>query len=159
MSQPHVIRLRGPWQFEPVARFVPVDHDTFREQTDGLPEGGKTQVPGDWTDALGAGFRGRVRYTRRFNCPTNLGSAEQVWLVCDAVDQAADFSLNGKLLFTMSGGEPGSCDITPHLQPHNELAVEVSLFPQGHADRAARPPQRAGKGGGIIGEVRLEIRR
>ena len=34
MSEPHVIRLRGPWQFEPVARFVPTASLGDRRQCD-----------------------------------------------------------------------------------------------------------------------------
>jgi hypothetical protein len=169
MSEPHVIRLRGPWQFEPVARFdrgegdSPIllgDHPTdgarrkigtvpvgFETSSSDLPAGGKTEIPGDWTAALGSGFFGRVRYTRPFNCPTNLDALERVWLVCEAVSGVGEFALNGKPILTMTGTDrPGSCDITSHLSLHNVLVVEVT----------AQPGDRVG---GITGEVRLEIRR
>lgn len=142
----HVIRLAGPWELDPLARFVPSGPTTFREETHDLPPGGKTQVPGDWTAALGDDFRGRVRYTRRFNCPTNLDASERVWLVCDGVAGTAQIALNGQPIFALkASGRAGSCDVTPHLLPHNALTVEVSAPPGGPA-------------GGITGEVRLEIR-
>ena len=96
MAEPHIIRLRGPWELEPLARFVAGVGDEFREETHYLPPGGKVSVPGDWGELLGPDFIGRVRYTRRFNCPTNLASDERVWLALDGVDSRADVALNGR---------------------------------------------------------------
>jgi hypothetical protein len=129
MSIPHVIRLRGPWDCEPVAR-------------DARPD-----------DSLAA-----VRCTRRFNAPTNLDALERVWLVCDAVETCARFTLNGRPLGTIDGprAQP-RIDLTVALAPHNVLLIEIDL----PAD--APPPSGAldaslGLPGGI-GEVRLEIAR
>jgi beta-galactosidase/beta-glucuronidase len=160
MPTPHIIRLRAPWTLQAVVRSVPVNLAEFEEQTADLPPAAKTEVPGDWTELLGADFFGRVRYTRPFNTPTNLDSDERVWLVCEGVDGAAEFSLNGTSIFTLAAPDlPAECDVTGLLRPHNLLAVEVSLFPPGHARHVPRVAVRAGRGGGITGEVRLEIRR
>jgi beta-galactosidase/beta-glucuronidase len=160
MSDAHTIRLRGPWQFQPLFRWLRDDAGQVRQVTDDLPPGGKTPVPGDWTDALGKDFLGCVRYTRHFHCPTNIESHERVWLVCEGVDHVAAFSLNGNPLFSSTGAEsPAAHDITAHLQPHNVLTVDVSVPPDGLAATPVRPPARQDKGGGLIGEVRLEIRR
>jgi len=108
---------------------------------------------------LGADFFGRVRYSRSFNCPTNLDPNERVWLVCEGVDGTADFTLNGTPIFALAGAErSGSCDITSQLRPQNQLTVDVTLLPAGHAEHKPRAAGRAGLGGGITGEVRLEIR-
>lgn len=160
MPTAHIIRLRAPWTLQAMVRLVPVNLAEFEEQTTDLPPAAKVEVPGDWTELLGADFYGRVRYTRAFNCPTNLDAEERVWLVCDGVDAAAEFSLNGTPIFTLAGpNQPGSCDVTARLCPHNLLSVEVSLLPPGHARHVPRAEGRAGRGGGITGEVRLEIRR
>jgi beta-galactosidase/beta-glucuronidase len=160
MAEPHVIRLRGPWQYEPLERFQPLNlkkrgRESFSEMTPvpfsvataSLPPGGKTDVPSDWASTLGSDFRGRVRYTRPFNCPTNLDPGERVWLVCEGVAGSAELTLNGQPILTLAAPNlSGSCDITDRLAPHNTLVVEVT----------ARPGDNVG---GITGEVRLEIRR
>jgi len=160
MPTPHIIRLRAPWQLQALVRYVPLGAGEFREQSADLPPAAKADVPGDWTELLGADFLGRVRYTRAFNCPTNLDSGERVWLVCDGVDGAADFSLNDTSICTIAGADrSASCNVTTLLRPHNLLCADVNLLPVGHAQHVPRAIGRAGRGGGITGEVRLEIRR
>lgn len=160
MPTPHIIRLRAPWQLQALVRYVPLGPGEFQERSADLPPAAKAEVPGDWTELLGADFLGRVRYTRSFNCPTNLDANERVWLICEGVDGAADFSLNDMAILTLASSDrPGSCDLTPHLRPRNLLSVEVSLLPPEHAQHVPRAARRAGRGGGITGEVRLEIRR
>ncbi len=160
MPTPHIIRLRAPWTLQAVARTVRVNLAEFEEQTSDLPPPAKAEVPGDWTELLGADFFGRVRYTRPFNTPTNLDTDERVWLVCEGVDGAAEFSLNGTSIFSLADPDhPAECNVTALLRPHNLLSVDISLFPPGHNGHLARPVGRAGRGGGITGEVRLEIRR
>ncbi len=144
----HVIRLRGPWELEPVARF---------DDARALPAGGRTRVPGDWSELLGRDFVGRARYRRRFNLPTNLEPDERVWLVVEAVDHQARLDLNGRPLAEMStGAKAQRHDITPLLRLHNVLEIEVTLPAEAYHDRQARGP-RAGQSGGLVGEVRLEI--
>lgn len=144
MANPHVIRLRGPWEFLPLRTSAGGD----------LPAGGKTTVPGDWTEALGADFRGVVRYTRPFNCPTNLDAGERVNLICEGVDDRAHFTLNDQPLGETRGAAGAvSWDITQLLKLRNLLVVDVEL----PDDDATRPATRRGQGGGIVGEVRLEI--
>lgn len=130
MSYPHVIRLRGPWEL----------------MAAGQP--GSTvqlvQVPSSWQTSLGADFVGRARYTRYFNMPTGLEQQERVWLCCAGVTSRGSVSLNGQRLSEIVDQQPWECDITQSLAPRNELAIEVE----------ADAP-----GGGLTGEVRLEIRR
>jgi beta-galactosidase/beta-glucuronidase len=159
MSEPHIIRLRGPWELQPLARYVAAGDAGFREETGDLPPGGKVSVPGDWGELLGPDFIGRARYTRRFNCPTNLQAGERVWLALDGVDPRAEVALNGQPIGQAHGYQATTrFDITPALQEHNVLAVEVCMPGASFDDEGCRPG-RAGRPGGLIGEVRLEIGR
>lgn len=151
MSQPHVIRLRGPWTCEAISgsstgeHSLPEDTQSARAKADGP----------DWTSLLGASFRGRVRFTRPFNCPTNIGPDERVRLACDGADARATVTLNGQLVLELDGSLARSCDITDALKTHNVLVAEVELRPDG--EEPHRPADRHGLGGGILGDVRLEI--
>ena len=143
MSYPHVIRLRGPWQYTPLARF---DDGT-------LPPPGRVELPTDWGATLGDGFRGRVRYERSFNSPSNLDPHERVWLVIGGADARADVGLNGQPLGTVEGYALSSeWDITAIIGPRNALSIAVEL-----PDAVLRPGREA-LPGGPIGPVRLEIR-
>ena len=156
MPDPHVIRLRGPWEYEPLEQFASTDEGQRASSTADLPPGGKVQMSSDWSATLGADFLGRVRFTRHFNLPTNLEPAERVWLVFDGVDHSASVTLNGEPLGTLAGMQTRRVDITGRLALRNRLEVEVSLALTEFADTAARG-DRAGKPGGLTGEVRLEI--
>jgi hypothetical protein len=148
MPDPHVIRLRGPWDCEPLERF-----DGAGE----LPAGGRVKPPCDWAATLGREFLGRVRYTRRFNRPTNIDPHEHVWLACDGVDQRATVALNGHALGNLTGHRGTTrFDVTSLLELHNTLWVDVTLDRATFHDRDLRG-ERAGDAGGLVGEVRLEI--
>ena len=97
-----------------------------------------------------------MSYVRKFNCPTGLTNESTVCLVVEEVDFAAtcwlnDYSL-GKAAF---GTGPASFDITKLLVRHNNLRINVRLS----KEDACCPlrAQRAGKAGGLIGSVYLEI--
>ncbi|HEY1598465.1 MAG TPA: hypothetical protein VGG64_02620 [Pirellulales bacterium] len=206
MSYPHVIRLRGPWDFEPLVRFAATDTliepadpsspaprlrtatptrtgESTKAQPPGLPAAGRAQLPADWGAELGQGFYGRVRYTRRFNRPTNLDPSERVWMVIDGVDARGDYAINGHKLGTIDGyALPSASDITSLLAPSNVLEIEIELqadvrlgpphpLKTGQGEESPQPtssldglsdttlrPGRAGLAGGPIGDVRLEIR-
>lgn len=129
----HAIRLRGPWQIEPLAGPVPVTTTL------------ETTVPGDWTATLGENFRGSARYTRRFGLPTNLSPEERVSLVVEHVHWHATIELNGQLLGTQTAADRArKFEITPLLQLRNSLQIVVEL-----------PADQIGPGS--LGEVRLEI--
>jgi len=158
MPGPHVIRLRGPWEYEPLARLVPNADGTLREETHDLPAAGRAKMPADWGATLGPGFRGRVRYVRRFGCPTGLGPRERVWLIFEGADATAVARLNERPLGEIRGPRSAArIDVTELLAARNVLVVDVELPPlDAAAERAARPV-REGLPGGLIGEVRLEI--
>ncbi|HEY4309581.1 MAG TPA: hypothetical protein VGN12_09050 [Pirellulales bacterium] len=160
MSYPHVIRLRCPWECRPLVRYTIAPDGAIVAQSDDLPAPARVNVPADWEATLGAGFRGRVRYTRRFNRPTNLDPHDRVWLVIEGADALARYLLDETLLGELDGyALPAESDITPLLKPSNVLTVEVEL-PAGIDDaRQVIRPGRESLAGGLVGAVRLEIRK
>jgi len=155
---PHVIRLRGPWVYQPLERQVLAGDGSVVAVAGGLPEAGRITLPDDWGKTLGGDFRGRVRYVRRFGRPSNLDRAQRVWLVCDGVDLRATCELNARALGPIEGYRRAvRFDITSELAERNELTVDVELPPLDYQSEQGLRPDRAGLPGGIIGEVRLEI--
>ena len=77
----HTIRLRGPWQLEPLERYLIHDDGRVERVAEGLPASSRMTMPADWADAFGADFFGRVRYHRVFQKPTGLETGQRVWLV------------------------------------------------------------------------------
>ncbi|MCA9249115.1 MAG: hypothetical protein KDA42_18460 [Planctomycetales bacterium] len=140
----HTIRLRGPWLLRPLG----ADEAPASSEAD-YPHD-RVQVPDDWTATLGAMYRGRAEYRRRFHRPTGLEIGEAVFLVFDGVRSRGMVQLNGAPLGCVdeAGGE---FDISAQLDEPNILLVRVEHTAEPTADQAARP-------GGIVGEVRLEIR-
>jgi hypothetical protein len=156
----HVIRLRGPWHYEPLARTALAGNGKTVVEPGELPPAGRTHLPNDWGESLGRDFRGRVRYTRHFNRPTGLDGSQHVCLVVEQVDALGHVSLNGELLGEVSAPTSARFDVTHRLARHNELVIEVEL-PRvtGQCSVLARPAGREDQPGGLVGEVRLEIDR
>lgn len=124
----HIIRLRGPWQIEPLDGSEPAASV-------------ETVIPGDWTTALGANYLGRARYIRKFGLPTNL-TTERVYLVIESVAAAGAIELNGKSLgIQIAADGPRRYEVTGQLALRNELRIIVTPSDQP----------------GGLGEVRLEI--
>ena len=104
-------------------------------------------MPADWSESLGADFRGLVRYTRRFTCPTGLEPATRVVLVIEAVNRSGRVSLDDRSLGEISDATtPWQCEIGEYLSERHLLRVEVDM-----------PADAVAGCGGLIGEVRLEI--
>jgi hypothetical protein len=167
---PHTIRLRGPWEFQPLARFRLLPGGGVEQTTDGLPAGGTLHLPADGGGVLGRDFQGIVRFTRRFHRPTGLTAASRVWLVIDDVDWRATVTLNERRLGEMvcskspemaSGREvrlcPARFDVTAELLPLNVLSIVMTL-PDVQLDGGAlRRPGRKGEAASPIGLVSIEI--
>jgi hypothetical protein len=153
----HTIRLRGPWQVEPVKRFVLQPDGSYKPVEDCLPAAGRMTMPADWSGLLGADFLGRVRYRRTFQSPTGLESGQRVWLVVEAARSEACIVWKRDLVgFVCPGDIAGRFDITERLEDQN--AVEI------YVDHPALDELRSTVGdpadlpaGGLVGEVRLEI--
>ena len=110
-SSAHSIRLRGPWDYLPLARAELLAGGSIRSDDRDLPAGGTIAMPADWSAALGNDFRGLVRFTRRFAQPTGLSETSRVFLVIDNVDWQAAVTLNGQLLghIQLANTSPALC--------------------------------------------------
>lgn len=154
----HAIRLRGPWQYVPMARTELLSDGTTRELGGDLPPPGRCQVPTDWAETLGPEFRGRVQFQRSFGCPTGLEPGDRVDLVIGPVDAWGSVTLNALLLGRLAVQNSGArFDVTNHLAKRNLLCIEVE-WPQTAGE--SKPLHRPGcksQPGGVVGEVRLEI--
>ncbi len=137
----HTIRLRGPWEVQPL-----VQQRGGEPRSEDLPTCIRCQMPADWGGVLGPDFLGTVRYTRTFNCPTNLEAHEHVWLVVEPPRSSGAVRLNGHELGLVRLGESaGRFDITALLKQHNAVEIDVEHLDPGSS------------AGGLVGEVRLEI--
>ena len=153
----HIIRLRGPWQLQAVARFAARADGHYGVVRDDLPTSTRATMPADWSESFGPGFLGRVRYVRTFQKPTGLDAGERVWLVVEAprskaIVRLADQSLGSVLV----DGPAGRFDISSLLADRNMLEIMVEHpvpDEQSHSVDAAAICLP----GGLIGEVRLEI--
>jgi hypothetical protein len=133
---PYRIRLRGPWDYEPLQR--------SGEAALPPPPAGRMTLPCRWRDGGLAGFAGRVRFIRRFGQPRQIDPHEHVWIIFAAAEGIAEVRLNHQFLGRYEpGAEQGEFEITALLQPRNVLTVDV----ESQTDQ-----------GGLWGEVALEIR-
>ncbi len=104
MAYPHRIRLRGPWECEPL-------DPPARRYT--------ATVPFHPTDA------GRWRLRRRFGYPGRIDAHERVWLTVAAVGGRADLRLNNGLVASLNRGGPYAVEATRLLAGRNELVVDL----------------------------------
>ncbi|TVS12603.1 MAG: hypothetical protein EA424_22385 [Planctomycetaceae bacterium] len=158
LTMPHIIRLRGPWNLEPLARTGLRADGTLVDLGGPLPSACRTTVPSDWGELLGVDFRGRVLYSRRFHQPTGMAEIERIDLVIEQVDALGDVWLNGRLLGEIPLGFVGfRTEIKERLERYNLLEVQVEC-PEWMNDVTGEPRgQRTGLPGGLVGEVLLEI--
>jgi len=164
---PHSIRLRGPWEYQPLVHYLPLPCGQLQESTRDLPPRGTIELPADCGRRLGAGFFGKVRFTRTFHRPTGLAAQSRVWLVIEEVDWQAVVTINGRICGEVICSAaiaprdyqtcPARLDITADLLAYNRLEIEVSsprLTADGHL---IERPGRHDEPGGLMGLVRLEI--
>jgi hypothetical protein len=132
---PHRIRLRGPWECEPLAA---------ASANQPLPPPLRMMLPCRWGDGGLGDFAGRVRFRRRFGRPRQLDVDEHVWLTLGGVEGMVALWLNGEPLSARLE-RPGllEFEVTSLLQERNELTIEV---------------EAVGGEGGLWGEVALEVR-
>ena len=139
---PHVIRLRGPWQYKPLWYWEYAPDGSRRVSSELPPPGGTFVAPGNWRELLGDDFRGFVRLIRQFHRPTGLNSGSHVWLAfCEMPS-----TIPGVVLNDCPIGEEttsGRYEITPLLEQTNELWMCITLDGQD-------PPA-------LLGQVQLEI--
>lgn len=110
----------------------------------------KIRLPADWNDLFDA-CSGRVRLTRKFHRPTNLGPKEEVDLVFEQWPGVWAISLNHRHISEFRDSSPESPQriaITALLQPTNVLSAETQIEqPAGQKTRR-----------GPMGVIALEIR-
>jgi beta-galactosidase/beta-glucuronidase len=140
---PHRIRLRGPWECEPLARFVIGADGRKEEIATNLPAPRKMTMPCRWSEGGLNDFSGRVRFRRHFGYPGRIDDSERVWLTFAGVEERAEIWLNDQFLGRQEGDHPWEFDVTKLLAVRNDLRIEV----EGDAET-----------GGLWGEVALEIR-
>jgi hypothetical protein len=170
-SQPkaHEIRLRGPWQAQPLARTTRLPDGSVQPLPGPLPAATQVSVPDDWGRWMDQDFGGQVRYQRNFGCPSGLGPGDRVELVLDDVNAWADVSLNGQPLGRILRGHVARFEIRRLLRPRNALVVLVEKPADNAAAEELQPPAatstatgtaatlQPARPGGITGEVRLVI--
>jgi len=143
---PHRIQLRGPWEFEPLARAELDSAAKIVWTSINLPVAGRGQMPASWQSLLGD-FRGRVLFRRKFHRPTNLGPDEIVWLEFAGVGGTGTVRVNGRNVGSlMNAIPPQRFDVTALLAGNDELSVELEF-------RSLNPQIT----GGLYGSVTLEI--
>jgi beta-galactosidase/beta-glucuronidase len=111
VSDPHRIRLRGPWEVRPHAEAA----------------AGRMTVPGTLRDGGWPEYVGPVSFYRRFGKPSNLGTGDRVRLAFTGVTGSAEVFLNGEPL----GPPTGAFDVTDRLRGRNELRVLVQAADDG----------------------------
>jgi beta-galactosidase/beta-glucuronidase len=140
---PHRIRLRGPWECEPLARFVTTPDGQNETVTTDLPAPRRMTIPCRWRDGGLKDFAGRVRFRRHFGYPGRIDENERVWLTFTGIEGTAEIKLNGQLLRPREQTQdPLEFEITGLLGNRNDLVVDVE----------------GQETGGIYGEVAMEIR-
>jgi len=127
---PHRIRLRGPWECEPLASDAPPPR--------------RVLMPCRWIDAGLAGYRGHAKFVRKFGYPGNADPAtEHIWLTCDGVSGSVEVCLNEQQL-TAADCTTFAFDVTHLLAARNRL--EVTILGRTETE-------------GVWGDVALEIRK
>ncbi len=140
---PHRIRLRGPWECEPLLRYAPSPSPPKLGAEGGvpLPTPFRMAMPCRWSEGGLPDFTGRVLFRRSFGYPGRIDAHERVWLTFAGIGGEAEVRLNDHFLGHISA--PSEFEVTALLRPRNELAVEI----EGNSEQ-----------GGLWGEVALEVR-
>ena len=139
---PHPIRLRGPWECEPLIRAARLPDGTVQTFAGPLPPPRRMNMPCQWRSGDLADFTGRVRFRRRFGYPGHLDAHERVWLTAQAMPALSRVALNDEKLPTPADAA-FEYEVTPLLQPRNCLELVVESF---------------GPEAGGWGDVALEVR-
>jgi hypothetical protein len=119
MNYPHRIRLRGPWECQPLTgaeNFAPC----------------KIHLPCRLEETNLGDFAGPARFVRKFGYPGNIDADERIWLTFAGLAGPSTIILNGQ---TLGAAVPGDVefDVTSHLGRRNQLEILMAVVPrQGH---------------------------
>jgi hypothetical protein len=139
---PHRIRLRGPWQLEPLAWLVRTAGAPDVWQKTGLPPPRTAIMPATWKDCGLADFAGIVRHRRSFGLPRKLDDYETIWITFTGLADTAEWWLNQDQIRSLLPHN-SEVNVTGMLRERNELWLDVTCDCNG---------------AGTCGEVALEIR-
>ena len=103
---PHRIRLRGPWECEPI---------------DGSAPARRVTMPCRLADAGLAG-RGSVRLVRKFGYPGRIDDGEHVWLTCAGSTGCTSVHINEA---SLAAAGAFAFEVTSLLTPRNRLEVVI----------------------------------
>ncbi len=132
-DEPHIIRLRGPWE-------VVVESASDARSV-------RIHMPATWNQLAAAGIHGETQFRRRFHLPTGLSPSQRVDLVIATASVSGSVLLNSESLGSLKPGSTESrFEVSDKLRPVNRL--EISTLVPRESDLADSQP---------IGEVRLEI--
>lgn len=146
MNQPHIIRIRGPWQ-----------RSIVEDATDTTDLSRTVTMPTSWVEDLGAEFRGLVEYRRFFNKPTGIAETTSIALTFTHIVGHAVVKLNDEVLGRVDWPiSTAKFDVAGKLHGRNDLKVKIGNLTA--ADQAIlETANRESPEGGLVGEVRLEI--
>ncbi|MBA63914.1 MAG: hypothetical protein CMJ76_16285 [Planctomycetaceae bacterium] len=152
----HIIRLRGPWQYTPIATTRWTKNQQSEETGTEVPKPGTMKIPCDWADSLGPDFRGKVLFQRHFHKPSGLDENDTVRIYIEQVNALADIFLNHEAIGSASVEEGSTFfPIEDKLEQYNLLEIIVD-FPLVN-DQSGQLVTNEDLSGGITGEIQLEI--
>lgn len=146
----HRMHLKGPWFYQWLDGPVASDSSTENVTTQDSPllADSRVRMPSSWQSAFG-NASGRIRFSRRFQRPTNLDNNEHVHIAFDGIGGQAIIAVNGEELGNLADtSDTVSFDMTSLLKLSNELTVELTF--------SAEPDSRPG---GLFEPVAIEIHR
>ena len=154
----HTIRLRGPWQLEPLQRYVKRSFGGYDSLTVGLRASDRSQMPADWGQFLGPDVLGaRAISVASSKADEARIRDDRVWLVVEPPRSCGLVRVNRTFVGNLRyGSAAGRFDITDLIEDHNVVDIDVE-HPELDDDGNAPDDGGIYVPGGLIGEVRLEI--
>ena len=152
----HTIRLRGLWQCTPMATTYWTSAGKSEETGTDVPAPGTIKVPGNWDSVVGSQFRGKVLLQRYFHKPTGLEENDVVQIRIEGINALAEVFVNHEAYGSLTVDREGCVfDVSDSLELRNllELVVDFPMLDEHSAELNTLPDA----GGGILGEVQLEI--
>lgn len=114
MKMIHSMRLKGPWEYVWLS-------PRLTEDELGRPLSGTVKIPADWEKCFGK-TPGTVRWSRRFQKPTNLEPTERVMIAAPTLAGVQAVRINEVSLPLDDQPEAGfRFDVTEMLEPTNNL--------------------------------------
>ncbi|QDT39484.1 hypothetical protein [Stratiformator vulcanicus] len=110
-SEPHLIRLHGPWEVT-----AGLDNSPQRVR---LPD--SIEVPQNANVAVSS-----LHFSRAFGLPTNI-DAKSVRLIVEEIGGPGTLDLNGEWLANADAGDDIAIDVTPMLRSRNRMTLRIQI--------------------------------